>query len=140
MNIVKTLETAFSTKVRKNWDRIYIAIDIHDTIFKGCYSDDETYQWLGKARETLQLLSRQSDIVLIIYSSCHEEILLEYDHFFKKNGITINYYNSNPEVKNTVLASFNSKFYFNVLLDDKAGFEPETDWEIIYQYLCEKLE
>ena len=27
------------------------------------------------------------------------------------------------------------KFYFNVLLDDKAGFNPEHDWELIDYHL-----
>ena len=28
--------------------------------------------------------------------------------------------------------------YFNILLDDKAGFDPDIDWKLIYKYLKNK--
>lgn len=36
--------------------------------------------------------------------------------------------NSNPDEKDTKTGDFSKKFYFNILLDDRAGFQPETDW------------
>ena len=35
----------------------------------------------------------------------------------------------------TIVQCFEKKFYFNILLDDKAGFDPETDWSVIKEYL-----
>ena len=43
-------------------------------------------------------------------------------------GIEFDYINENPECKDTALCSFAQKFFFDILLEDKAGFVGETDW------------
>jgi hypothetical protein len=48
--------------------------------------------------------------------------------WLKDNWINIDYINSNPDVVNTEYGDFSRKPYFNIIIDDKAGFEPETDW------------
>jgi hypothetical protein len=50
---------------------------------------------------------------------------------FKEHGIMPQYFNENTAVENTATGNFSSKFYFSVLLDDKAGFNPETDWVLV---------
>ena len=47
-------------------------------------------------------------------------------------------FNFNPAIENTKTSCFDDKFYFSVLLDDKAGFDPDTDWKLIYDYLKNK--
>lgn len=134
-SIKKSFQTAFDTMKRKNWDKIYVAVDIHDTIFKGCYNEKEQYEWLGKSKEALRILSVNPKIVLILWTSSHEDNIKKYINTFVSNNILFNYVNENPEVKTTELANFDGKFYFNVGLDDKCGFEPETDWEEIINLL-----
>lgn len=34
MDIIKSFENAFDKKKSKGWDKIYVLVDIHDTIFK----------------------------------------------------------------------------------------------------------
>ena len=46
--------------------------------------------------------------------------------------------NNNPEFKKTDICDFTEKFYFDILLDDKAGFEGEKDWKDIYNFLIEE--
>ena len=41
----------------------------------------------------------------------------------------------NPEVGNTSFQNFEVKLYFNVGIDDKFGFEPETDWVKVIEVL-----
>jgi hypothetical protein len=48
------------------------------------------------------------------------------------NGI-----NCNPECPSTDLCDFQDKFYFNFLLDDKAGFDGTKDWREIYEALTD---
>ena len=36
--------------------------------------------------------------------------------------------NENPECGNTSYADFTRKPYFNIMIDDKAFFQPRTDW------------
>ena len=45
--------------------------------------------------------------------------------------------NENPEVENTRLQNFEEKLYMNVGLDDKFGFDAETDWETVCLVLVE---
>ena len=35
---------------------------------------------------------------------------------------------------------YEKKFYFNVLIDDKAAFDPESDWEPLYHLLMKYKE
>lgn len=135
MNITKPFEIAFKQKQEKNWDRIYVAVDIHGTIFKPSYSIDEHYEFYPVAEEALRVLSARSDVSVIVWSSSHEDMLAKYVDKLEKAGIKIAYMNENPEVEDTDLASFKKKFYFNVGIDNNFGFEPETDWQVLLDYL-----
>ena len=37
MDIGKAFEVAFNRKKEKNWEKIYVVVDIHDTILRACY-------------------------------------------------------------------------------------------------------
>ena len=41
-------------------------------------------------------------------------------------------------IKDTDFQDFSEKPYFNILLEDKAGFDPNKDWELILEYLTLK--
>ena len=60
---------------------------------------------------------------------------MEYARHFLDDGIRFEYINENPEVENTHLQNFEEKLYMNVGLDDKFGFDGETDWEVICHFL-----
>ena len=128
MNISKAFEVAFNRMAEKGWDKIYVIVDIHDTILRACYEQDENYEYLPQAREALQLLTQRQDICLILWSACDLDKLTRYLDHFEQDGIHFEYANHNPEVENTSLSCFDDKLYFNVGIDDKFGFEPATDW------------
>lgn len=140
MGIKKSFDAAFVRMREKNWEKIYVVVDIHDTILRACYDDEETYDYLPSAKEALQMMSLRKDICLILWSSCHPDKLVEYAQHFLDDGIRFDYINENPEVENTRLQNFEEKLYMNVGLDDKFGFDGETDWEIICQVLDEYQE
>ena len=137
MDIRKAFEAAFIRMKEKNWDKIYVAVDIHDTILRACYDDEETYDYFPLAKETLQMMSLREDICLILWSSCHRDKLAEYVRHFLDDGIMFDYVNENPEVENTRLQNFEEKLYMNVGLDDKFGFDADTDWETVCLVLVE---
>ena len=60
---------------------------------------------------------------------------------FKNNKIHFDYVNENPEVirqeTDPVSLDLSEKFYFNVGFDDKFGFDPDTDWKLIYDGIKE---
>jgi hypothetical protein len=136
--ILTSISNGFRKMEARGWDKIYWAIDIHDTIHKSTYqkiNGNINHDLYLYAEDVLIRLSRRKDCVLILYSSGHTHDLDNYIKFFERKGINFKYVNENPEVSNNEYARFESKFYFNVLLDDKAGFNPETDWENILEYI-----
>ena len=137
MDIKKAFEAAFIRMREKNWEKIYVAVDIHDTILRACYDDEETYDYFPSAKEVLQTMTLRDDICLILWSSCHRDKLKEYARHFLDDGIRFDYINENPEVGNTHLQNFEEKLYMNVGLDDKFGFDAENDWDIVRLVLIE---
>ena len=128
MDIAKAFSAAFRRKQEKGWEKIYVVVDIHDTILRACYENEEVYDYMPYAREALQLLSCRDDICLILWSGCYPDRLVAYRERFARDGIHFDYINENPEVGNTPFQNFDRKLYFNVGIDDRFGFEPETDW------------
>jgi hypothetical protein len=133
--IVKTFEKAFETAKRKNWDKIYVAVDLHETCLKPTWQKEISTEYYPYAKEVLLMLSERTDMCLILWSCSLPDINKEYYDFFKKDGINFDYINENPECPSTDYADFDTKLYFSVGLDDKFGFDPEEDWEELYNYL-----
>lgn len=131
MALLDALEKMILSAQRKNWDRVYIAVDIHDVIVHGNYKSDELpTNFLKDAKSTLQLLSKRDDVCLIMFSCSHPVELVKYDTFFRDHDIIFDYINKNPEVPDTALGCYKDKMYFNIYLEDKAGFI-ESDWAIV---------
>ena len=139
MNIEKSFDGAFKRMKDRNWEKIYVLVDIHDTIFEACYHEKEEHKWYPFAKEALEIMSHAQQISLILWTSTYENVINDYVEYFKTNGIRFDYINRNTETENTSLSCFDEKTYFNVGIDDKFGFEAETDWEIIYNYLVEGI-
>lgn len=134
-DIVKSFDAAFKRMKERNWEKIYILVDIHDTIFEACYHNEEKYKWLPYAKECLQLMTKMENISLILWTSTYENVINKYLDYFNENGIKFDMVNENSETENCSLGCFDSKTYFNVGIDDKFGFDGEGDWKSIYEYL-----
>lgn len=104
--------------------KIYWTIDIHDTIAHSNYADEMPHV-IPEAIEALKILQAYPETVLILFSSSYHHN--QYIEHFMKHGVYFKYFNENPEVCDTATGDFSKKFYYNVLLDDKAGFV-QDDW------------
>ena len=136
MNIIRAFETAFYRAKENNWDYIVVLVDIHDTIFKATYSKEENYEYIGKAKDALQVMSARKDIKIILWSSTFSKI--QYILQLDKDNIIVDAFNRNIDgIENTGIACFDEKPYFNVGIDNAFGFEPERDWDDIYNYLSQ---
>ena len=136
MNIIKAFEAAFYRAKENNWDYIIVLVDIHDTIFKATYSKEENYEYIGKAKDALQVMSARKDIKIILWSSTFSKV--QYILKLDKDNIIIDVFNSNINgIENTEIACFDEKPYFNVGIDNAFGFDPERDWNDIYNYLSQ---
>ena len=139
MNIVRSFETAFKRMKEKDWDKIYILVDIHDTVFEATYSKDEYYRWFPYAKEALHLMSINPRISLILWSSSYTDAIEKYIDTFEKSKIHFDMVNVNKETEDNELSCFAQKTYFNVGIDDKFGFDARVDWEMIYHYLDDSI-
>ena len=127
--ISKAIEKAFATKERRGWEKTYWAFDIHETILEPNWVAGVLPKtFYPGAREALQMISKREEIVSILYTCSYPAEIADYLAYFRENHIHFNYVNENPEVKNTGFGNFDKKPYFNVLFEDKAGFDAEQDW------------
>lgn len=136
--ITKAIRNALRTAVERNWEKTYWAFDIHGTLIEPNYKAGEIPKtFYPHAKKVLQRLSKRDDIILILFTCSHPNELDEYIDFFRNQEIHFHYQNNNPEVQNGAYGCYDYKFYFNVLFEDKAGFDPEEDWEKVDAFLDE---
>ena len=136
--IIKAIKRAYSLKSEK-YSYVYWSIDLHGVCFTSNYKTDE-YQWINDTcHEALRLISSDPCSRIILWSSCFPREFPNIIKFFESYGIRVDYFNENPLMKNTEYGCFDKKFYFSVLIDDKAGFDPETDWQVVKDYMTEQL-
>lgn len=120
---------------KRKWDKLYIAVDIHDVTLEANYSKGIPTTFLSNAKEVLQRLTQRKDIVLLLYTCSFPAEIVQYLEFFKSHGIEFKYVNENPDAPNTAFGCFDKKFYYNILLEDKAGFDHKKDWAEIDEAL-----
>jgi hypothetical protein len=137
-SLVVKLHAEFEKARKRNWDKIYIFVDLHDTVLGSSYTGtDISKNFFEGAITTLQAFSQRKDIVLVIYTSSKDDHIEQYREMFKMLGIHFMYVNENPEQGNTYYADFSKKPYMNLILDDKAGFEPKRQWKLLLKAIKE---
>ena len=136
-SIQKMFDIAYKTAAERTWDTIYVMVDIHGTIVHNNYSGIAITPY-PRAVEALKMLSDRKDIVLILFSSCYPQDYKIYFDLFSSFGINFKYFNENPSIQNTKTGCFDKKPYFSILLDDKAGFDPDMDWDTILEYYAQR--
>lgn len=133
--IIDALTTQYDNAVKRGWNKIYVAVDIHQTMIYSNYNSEILpKEFYPMAKETLIMLSKRKDICLILSTCSWPAEILKYLKYFEEYEIDFKYANKNPEVVNDRLGYFSDKFYFNVLLEDKAGFVGESDWQVVYNF------
>jgi len=135
VSTVRAFKTAFKKAEEKKWDKIYIGVDLHDTVLEANYSDtDIPLNWLPGAEEVISMLSDRGDVHLILWTCSHPKEIEEYLKFFESQGVHFDDIHFAGEVKNTSYGCFDHKPYFNIVLEDKAGFH-YTDYPYIKEFL-----
>ena len=128
--IEDAIERAYKTLDERNWDKIFVGLDLHGTVMDSNYKDANG-SLLKVALEPLQKISNLPEVSIILFSCCYEKDYETYLKLFHDNGINVDYFNENPAVENTRAGCFDKKFYYSILLDDKAGFNPDKDWNVV---------
>ena len=132
---------AFDKKIKcgwHKWPKMYILIDLHDVIIHGTYTrNNDGRELYPGAKEVLQWLTDRKDICLILWTSSHKDAIDDILEWMDNLNIRFDYVNENPECKSNELLDTSKKIYMDLLLDDKAGFNGETDWFEIKDTLVE---
>lgn len=139
MRLISYIEKVFNGLNNGSFKCIYIMVDVHNTILRPTFDKKETFEYFPYAKETLQLLSEKENIKLIMWTSSYDEKIQMYLKHFEENGIIFNFVNENKEYGNVSFACFDTKFYYDIGIDDKFGFDAEHDWKEIYTFLTKKL-
>jgi hypothetical protein len=127
--ITRAIENSFRHAREKRWNKIYWAFDIHGTLVRPNHTANViATEFYPYAVEVMQMISKRTDIVRILYTCSYPHEIVQYIDYFKNLDIHFNYVNENPDVANGGYGYYKDKFYFNVLFEDKAGFNGETDW------------
>jgi hypothetical protein len=129
------IDNSFKVKESRNWEYFFVYVDIHGTILEPDYGG-VAKKYYPHAEKTLKMLSDRPDVKLIMYTCSYNVEISQYLDFFSDSGIEFDGVNTYP-VENTRGGDFTTKPYFNVLLEDKAGFIGDKDWYIV-DYLFNK--
>jgi len=136
--ITKAMQKAFDLAKERSWEKTYWAFDIHETIIIPNYKyGDIPKEFYPFAKEVMQTISNREDICLIMYTCSHPNEIKEYLKLFEENGIKFEYINRNPEVQSEGYGYYEDKLYFNVLFEDKTGFDANKDWINVKNKLAE---
>lgn len=131
MSILRAIKRAYDVMEERNWDTVYWAVDLHGTVITSNY-ESGTYEYINEeAKLALQAISNLPETKLILWSSMHVFDQFNVIALLKQDGIDVTWFNQNPAVANTATGCFDRKFYFSVLVDDKAGFDP-SEWAEVH--------
>lgn len=137
-SLVEKLQFEFEKARKRGWKKVYIFVDLHDTALEPSYNGgDISRKCFEGAIECLQEFSKRNDVILVLYTSSKEDHIEEYRKFFAQFGIHFTYVNENPDQENTAYADFAKKPYMNLILDDKAGFDPKVHWKLLLDAIKE---
>lgn len=142
MSILRAIQiNHFDAMEKKGWDKTYWFFDLHATIIKPNYEyGNIPKEFYPHAKEVLQMLSKLDDVCMAIYTCSHPHEVKQYLEYFEENDIKFAFVNRNPEVETQEggYGYYEDKPYMNVLFEDKAGFDAETEWEGVKALLIEK--
>lgn len=135
--ILRAVKLAYE-KHSEKYPHIFWKIDLHGVCLRSSYKSGE-YEWINNdVVPALKEIMSCPHSKIILWSSCYEHEQQKIIDFFNNSGIRVDFFNENPMFANTEYGCFDQKFYFSILVDDKAGFDPDTEWKLIHDFLVNK--
>jgi hypothetical protein len=128
MSITRAIERAYNTAIERSWENIFWCVDLHGTVLKANYKNDSFEFYDDAVAKYLKEISDYPETKIILWSSIYDADLKLVLELFNQHSIAVEFVNENPVVPNSQTGNFTEKFYFSILVDDKAGFHPD-EWE-----------
>ena len=138
--ILDVIKRNLERQKKNNWYESYWAFDLHGTVIRPNHIRGiHNIEFYPYAVECLQMISAREDIRMILSTSSYPEEIQNYLEQLNERKIYFDYLNQNPEIHSYEdFGYYYSKFYFDVMFEDKCGFDPETEWNQIYNFLMSK--
>lgn len=138
-SIINLIRRQYEKQMEQKWYESYYLIDCHGTIIRPNHNNPlpNKLDFYDFAKSSLQLLTKRSDIRIILYTSSHDYQIRNYINILRMYDIEFDYINDNPEIGEGDYGDYTYKPYFDIYLDDKAGFDAENEWVDIYNWLKE---
>jgi hypothetical protein len=137
-SLLKWIKKMFLHAEQHKWFETYWFIDFHGVISKPDYRKTvKEIEYYDYVKKTLQYITKnRPDIIMILYTSSYPDEIKIYMKQFENDEIFFKYINENPEINESKgnFGCYDKKPYYNVLIDDKSSFDPEIDWQPIYEY------
>lgn len=128
------IENTFRLKEKRNWPILYVVVDLHGTIIK---PEHDRIEFYPNTIEVMKWFNGRNDFKTILWTSSFPEEIDKFKLACNSEGIRFDFVNENPLEVNSNRANFEKKFYFNILFDDKSGFDGTSDWKRIRDALVD---
>lgn len=142
-SILDTIKKEYKRKEAKGWDKIYLFLDLHETVIYPDYNNKEPIKFYEHAKECLQFLSKIKEIELGFYTCSYPNEIEKYKIYFEELDIKIIHINNNEDVSDTRYGYYKDKPYFSLVFENKAGWNSENDWLPVFnwfkEYYSEKI-
>ena len=139
----KTINRSYARYKQKGYQYWYWALDVHDVVFKGDYKVDCALQWLPNAKRALKIIATIPEIKIILFTSTRKDKTQAIiDKLKNETGLEVYGVNENPDFQTDPgnLCEFDKKFCFDLMFDDKAGFDVNDNaWEEVVATLITDL-
>ena len=135
MSLEKAFWSATKRSKEKNWEHIYVLVDVHGVTMEPDYTKASSKIY-PECIEPLRIMSNSDKYVLIMWTCSRKDDIQKYLREFEALGIHYDWVNENPDVQHVdALGDYSAKLYANLIFDDKAGFDPYEDWDILTNLL-----
>lgn len=138
MSAVRAFINANKKKHDRDWDTLYVSLDIHETVMAPNWQglSSKIYPWCIEALIEMQ----KNPVYKTIMWTCSKEAdRIHYKKILEGFGVDIYAVNDNPDMEGIInWGDYSQKMYTNVLLDDKSGFDPMTEWKELYDYFVKE--
>lgn len=134
MSIQRAVSRAYNVAMERNHEMIFWCIDLHGTLLESNYSSD-SFSFLNPSETipALQAIAALPETRIILWSGISDADRERVIELFTLNGIRVDWVNENPAVPSSGTGCFEQKFYFSILVDDKAGFS-FYDWPRVAEH------
>lgn len=135
---MNSIRRAFERKNTKGWPKLFVAVDLHETIVTPTYNRfNEGATVYPGAAEVLSNWTKRDDVCIILWTSSHQDAIDDILKRLAPLGIKFDYINENPEQCSGRMCDFSRKWYMDIIIDDKGFFDAETDWWKVRDTLIE---